>query len=129
MAATKLVYILYRKPGMSREEFQRYWRDDHGPNVPAAGQTLGFHRYIQVHTKTTPMDPMWRIGRSQEEPPDGVAEVWWIYLEALQAVLDTPDGRAAMFATLLDEANFIDPVRSVIFLADEVDFPIPAAGS
>lgn len=120
----KLVYVLYRKPGMSREEFQRYWREDHGPGVPAAADAMHFTRYVQVHTIETPLDPQWRIGRSQEDVPDGVAEAWWDDLETMEQALSTPEGQAGMFATLLDEANFIDPKRSVIFLAEELEFPI-----
>jgi uncharacterized protein (TIGR02118 family) len=120
----KLVYVLYRKPGMSREEFQRYWRYEHGPGVPQAKGVMHFKRYVQVHTIDTPVDLQWRIGRSQEDVPDGVAEAWWEDLETMEKAMATPEGQAGMFATLLDEANFIDPQRSVIFVAEEVDFPL-----
>jgi uncharacterized protein (TIGR02118 family) len=121
----KLVYLLRRKPGMSREEFRHYWEHVHGPGVPAAADLLHFRRYVQVHTIETPVDDIWRIGRSKDEPFDGVAECWWDDLETLQQAMVTDEGKLGLFATLEDEVNFIDTERSIIFMAEEVEFPIP----
>ncbi|MDP3769139.1 MAG: EthD family reductase, partial [Dehalococcoidia bacterium] len=43
----KLIYCIARKPGMPVEEFQRYWRQTHGP---IAGRIPGLRRYVQCHT-------------------------------------------------------------------------------
>ena len=50
----KLTYCLRRKPGMSLEEFQRYWRDTHAPLVAESAEALGIRRYVQVHTSDLP---------------------------------------------------------------------------
>ena len=46
----KLVYCLRRLPQLSREEFQRYWRENHAPLVKKHSETLRIRRYVQVHT-------------------------------------------------------------------------------
>ncbi len=46
----KLIYCITRKPGMSVDEFQRYWRETHGPLVRRHATTLRIRRYVQTHT-------------------------------------------------------------------------------
>ena len=45
----KLVFCLHRLPHLSREEFQRYWREEHGPLVRRHAEVLGIARYVQSH--------------------------------------------------------------------------------
>ena len=52
----KLVFCAKRLPHLSRDDFQKYWRDHHGPLVRAAASALGIRRYVQVHTMTTPLN-------------------------------------------------------------------------
>ena len=116
----KLVYCLRRLPELSREEFQRYWRETHGPLVRERAQVLGIKRYVQVHTLDSPLNEA--LARSREstvEPFDGVAELWWDSAEALGAATATPEGREAAQELLEDERRFIDFGRSVIFIAQE----------
>ena len=49
----KLVFCLRRLPHLSREEFQRYWLESHGPLVRQLAPALGVKRYVQVHTVTS----------------------------------------------------------------------------
>jgi hypothetical protein len=39
----KVIYCIRRKPGMSQEEFHRYWREVHGP---IAKKIPGLRRYV-----------------------------------------------------------------------------------
>lgn len=109
----KLVYCLRRKPGMSREEFQKYWFETHadfGRNIP------GVKRYIQVHALAGEMQQMLAEGHpaGKNEPFDGVAELWF----GEEDLRRLPEAEGAL-AAMQDEANFIDFERSVIFLAQE----------
>src|SRR5881397_2777507 len=52
----KLVFTLRRRDGMSREEFQRYWREQHAPLVARHARALRIRRYIQVHARETDLD-------------------------------------------------------------------------
>jgi uncharacterized protein (TIGR02118 family) len=114
----KLVFVLRRRPSLSREEFQRYWREEHAPLVAERAEAIGARRYVQVHTLDTPLDGALREHR-HGEPYDGVAELWWDSLDALGAAFGTEAGLQAARELLADEATFIDLERSAIWLAEE----------
>ena len=101
----KLIYCITRKPGLSVEEFQRYWRETHGP---VAGAIPGVRRYVQCHVLPE------LYGR-QSPPYDGAAELWFDDLDAMRAAMQTPELKAA----LEDEKNFIDHTRVASFVTVE----------
>jgi uncharacterized protein (TIGR02118 family) len=115
----KLVFCLTRLPQLSREEFQRYWRERHGPLVRESAKALGIRRYVQVHTRETPLNEALRRGRGGPEAYDGVAELWFDSLDALAAAGATPEGRAAGRRLVEDERAFIDLARSPVIVAEE----------
>ncbi|HKZ04650.1 MAG TPA: EthD domain-containing protein [Methylomirabilota bacterium] len=115
----KLVFCVRRRAEMSREEFQRYWRERHAPLVQEAAAALGIRRYVQVHTLTTPVNDGLRRARGGPEEFDGVAELWFESLDALTAAGATPEGRAAGRRLLEDERRFIDLARSPVWAAEE----------
>ncbi len=121
----KLVFCLRRLPALSREEFQRYWRERHAPLVASHADALGIRRYVQVHTVDHPMNEAARAGRGGPEPYDGVAELWYDSLDALAAAVGTDAGRAAAQELLDDERRFIDLASSPLFFA--VEHPIVGA--
>jgi uncharacterized protein (TIGR02118 family) len=101
----KLVYCITRRPGMSIEEFSRYWHDVHGP----IGRRIpGLRRLVQSHPVPHP------TGMSRPSF-DGMAELWFDDLAALQAARRTPEWKASN----KDEANFIDGTRTAFFLTEE----------
>jgi uncharacterized protein (TIGR02118 family) len=119
----KLVYCLRRLPALSREEFQRYWRETHGPLVRERADLLGIRRYVQLHTLESPLNDGLRASRGNDpDIYDGVAELWWESAETLAAGPSTPEGRQAARELLEDEKRFIDFSRSVMFLAEEHPF-------
>lgn len=94
--AAKGVGFVRRKPGMSVEDFQRHWREVHGPLGAAVP---GLRRYVQSHTRlsayTSGREPAW----------DGVAIIWFDDSAALRAATATPEwGR-----TKADDEHFIAP--------------------
>jgi len=46
----KLVYGLRRLSHLSREEFQTYWRENHGSLVRRTAGPVNGRRYVQIHT-------------------------------------------------------------------------------
>jgi uncharacterized protein (TIGR02118 family) len=114
----KLVFVLHRREGLSREEFQRYWRETHAPLVAERAEAIGARRYVQVHTLETPLDGALSEHR-RGEPYDGVAELWWDSVESLAEAFGSEAGGEAAAALLADEAEFIDLERSAIWLAQE----------
>ncbi|HEV8574694.1 MAG TPA: EthD domain-containing protein [Dehalococcoidia bacterium] len=119
----KLVYCLRRLPELSREEFQRYWRETHGPLVRERAAALGIRRYVQVHTLDSPLNEAMRASRrSDPDIFDGVAELWWESPETFGAGASTPEGRQAARELYEDEKRFIDFSRSIAFVAQEHPF-------
>jgi len=116
----KLVFCLRRRSDLSRDEFQRYWRETHGPLVRERQAVLGIRRYVQVHTLPAGTSSALAASRGvEDEEYDGVAELWWDSLEALGAAAASPEGRRAGAELLEDERRFLDLDRSPIFLAEE----------
>ena len=119
-AVVKLVFCVRRRPDLSRDEFQRYWREHHAPLVRGHRAVLHIRRYVQVHTLPVGASAALAASRGvEDEEYDGVAELWWDSLEDLAAAVATPEGQRAGAELLEDERRFIDLARSPIFLAEE----------
>lgn len=115
----KLTFCLRRLPHLSREEFQRYWLDVHGPLVRAHAPALAIKRYVQLHTGAGALSDAVRKIRGAPEPFDGVAELWWESEAELRTAGATAEGRAAGAALLEDEKRFIDLARSPLWFGTE----------
>jgi uncharacterized protein (TIGR02118 family) len=101
----KAVILVHRRPGLSREDFSRYWRDDHAP----VGSTLpGLRRYVQNHASTTP--------DGSAAPYDGFVEVWFDNQEAFEKAMSSPETEIVN----TDVANFVDVDRMQPFFVEEV---------
>jgi uncharacterized protein (TIGR02118 family) len=102
----KLIYCISKKPEMSIEEFQRYWREVH---APIAGAIPGVRRYVQSHVVPE------TYGGRNAPGFDGAAELWWDSMDAMRAAMGTPELQAAVE----DEKNFIDHSRVASFVTVE----------
>ena len=115
----KLVYCLRRLPHLSREEFQKYWFEKHGPLVKSKQEILRIRRYVQVHTLDDPINKQAQEREGRPDPFDGVAELWWDSIEDLQANADSPERQQAGQDLREDEMKFIDLPRSPVWIAQE----------
>jgi uncharacterized protein (TIGR02118 family) len=116
----KLVFTLRRREDLTREEFQRYWREQHAPLVKRHADALQIRRYVQVHARETDLDDAIAGPRGSEPRAyDGVAELWWDSLEELVAAFSSDAGQAAGQELLEDEQRFIDLPRSPLWLGEE----------
>jgi uncharacterized protein (TIGR02118 family) len=115
----KLVYCLHRRDGMSLEEFQTYWRDVHAPLVRRHAEALGIRRYVQVHTRPSPLAELVSASRGGADGYDGVAELWFDDVQNLATSAASAEGAAAGAELLEDERRFIAVDRSPLFLAEE----------
>jgi uncharacterized protein (TIGR02118 family) len=116
----KLVFTLRRREGMTREEFQRYWRDEHAPLVKRHAGTLRIRRYVQVHARDTDVDEAFAASRGiTPRYYDGAAELWWDSVDDLLAAATSEEGLAAGQALLADEQRFIDLPSSRAWFGEE----------
>ena len=115
----KLTFCLRRLPHLSREDFQRYWLEKHGPLVRSVAGPLRIKHYVQMHTTSTPYNAALQQSRGGPEEFDGVAELWWESLDDLTAAVGTEAGQSAGLALLEDERTFIDLAHSPLFVGEE----------
>jgi uncharacterized protein (TIGR02118 family) len=102
----RTIAILGRRPGMSFEQFDTYWKDVH---APLAGAIEGVTKYIQHHIIPTEGEP------DNEFGIDGFAELHYESFEGLEAAWATAEGQAA----LADVPNFLGK-HSVVVLEEYV---------
>jgi len=92
----KNIEFVTRKPGLGVDEFQRYWREVHGP---LAAQIPMIRRYVQSHTRPSAYE------RGRTPAYDGVAITWFDDTQAMRASAAT-----AQYARVrADEPSFIAP--------------------
>ncbi|MBZ2195440.1 EthD family reductase [Occultella gossypii] len=103
----KIIAIIVRKDGLTREEFLRHWQEDH----PAFVRRLhGVRRYRQNVA----------IDHPTPWPADGVAELWFDSLKDIAIAFDR-ERSAELFA---HEAHFIGDLKWLI--TEEVEVPLDA---
>ena len=117
----KLVMCLCRKEGISREQFQDYWLNDHGPFFMENAGAMRSKRYVQSHTISSPMNEGMRSSRGMMPAFDGVAEVWFESEQDLMEAMGSPEGQKLGMALHEDEKNFIDHSKSSAFIVREME--------
>jgi uncharacterized protein (TIGR02118 family) len=106
----KLIALLKRKPGLTREEFAQRWLNDH---IKLSSKMPGLRGYrVNIAIDHQP------DGDGVEPVYDGTAELWWDSVEAMEAAFDSKEGKiagedadhfAALRIHLYTEEHFIVP--------------------
>jgi uncharacterized protein (TIGR02118 family) len=116
----KLVFSLQRRPEMSREAFQTYWRGQHAELVARHADALRIRRYVQTHARSSEIAAAQSAARGSEpDACDGQAELWWDSTDDILAAVSTPAGQQAALELLEDERRFIDLERSPLWIGEE----------
>jgi uncharacterized protein (TIGR02118 family) len=103
----KVIALIFKKPDLTDEEFNRYWKEKHGP---LAGKVIpGLRKYTQNHFLKLP-------GLKYEG--DGFVELWFDDLEVAKKYLAWRQSDAAR-PLLDDEENFIERRKTVRYLVEE----------
>jgi uncharacterized protein (TIGR02118 family) len=105
----ELVALLKRKPGMSKDDFHRHWRERHGPLVV---DTLGRHLlgYEQRHRLAS--------DAGHDEEWDGVAIQRFESKEAFDAFMADP---AFVERVIPDQDEFLDMAKVVFILTEPAE--------
>jgi hypothetical protein len=125
----RLVHLMRRKAGLSKDEFRACLRDDLGPRVASHQVDLDIVRYVQVHpdTQDQGLDRRARADRNMANGEiDAVAEYWWASPASLLAALQSERGRSAAAALARAEASLLDIEGSPAWPA--VEYPQVASG-
>jgi uncharacterized protein (TIGR02118 family) len=105
----KLVGCLKRKPGLSSQEFHRYWREEHFPLAKSVPEFFRYVRkYVQSHSLETP----------EHEPAfDGFAEIWFDSVEDMSRAFAEP-----RYLEIIrpDEKHFLDLPNCKTAIVEEV---------
>jgi uncharacterized protein (TIGR02118 family) len=116
----KLVFTIRRHQGITRDEFQSYWRNEHAQLLKSHAETLRIRRYVQTHARDTDADEAISGARgSDPRHYDGIAELWWDSVEDLLEASSSELGQIAANALLEDERRFIDLPNSPLWLGEE----------
>jgi uncharacterized protein (TIGR02118 family) len=110
----KVSVILKRRPGMSPQEFRRYWREVHGPLLVKQTQLMRYvRRYVQCHSIADAFGGM--PGVSSQF--DGIAELWGAGVDDVKRGLADP-----AYAEVIrpDEEKFLDLPNCVFMVTEEV---------
>jgi uncharacterized protein (TIGR02118 family) len=111
------VTLLRRKHGLSVDEFQDYWRNNHAGVI---ARLPGVRRYVQSH-------PLREIYQRKEPVYDGVAELCANDSQAFRDIAASD----AYVAVQADEEKFLDRAAISLVLTDEhviKDGPVAADG-
>ena len=102
----KATILAKRKPGLSVDEFQDYWRTTHAALVP---KTPGLQRYVQSHVAPETYE-------AGAPAYDGVAELWWTDMAAFEHGWLSDEVQVEQFK---DASNFVNFETSVGLLVEE----------
>lgn len=114
----KLIALLKRKPGMTREDFAKRWVEEH---TKISSKLPGLRGYrINIATARQPE------GIDREPLYDGTAEMWWDSIEDMEASFNTELGKRAG-----DDGDSFTVVRQHVYTEeyDIVPGPEKAAAS
>lgn len=108
----KLIICATRKAGVSREAFDRYWGENHGPLVKSVPEfARHVRKYVQCHLVKGAV-PFGIAGAY-----DGVAELWFDSVEDAAAAFREPQYLAIIRA---DELKFVDGRKCISFVTEEL---------
>ncbi|MFT3719223.1 EthD family reductase [Pseudorhodoferax sp.] len=94
----KRIGLVQRKKSLTREQFEAHWL---GTHAELCKKLPGMRRY-----SVNLIEP----GRFPHFPYDGFSELWFDSEEALNAALDSPEGRTL----LADLPNFVEKIDPLV---------------
>jgi uncharacterized protein (TIGR02118 family) len=110
----KVIFVIQRKPGTTREECLDYWAGDGHTSI--VRRVPGLTRWVQNHVASAPAEPA---------VCDGVGELWFESDDAMRRALSSPE----MAAAVEDAHNFLDMDRTGLIIVEEKTVIEPAVAA
>jgi uncharacterized protein (TIGR02118 family) len=108
----KLIICANRRPDLTREQFDSYWRNQHGPLVKSVTEfARHVRKYVQCHLADSSV-PFGIAGIY-----DGVADLWFDSVDEATKAFSEPKYLEIIRA---DELKFVDPHRCISFVTEEL---------
>jgi len=122
----KAIVLLRKLPHLSRQEFRRFWLEEHGPLVRSHAKARRISKYVQVHpTGQEALDDIVRRRGGHALACDGIAEIYWDSLEDFLAAGRTPEGQRAVAEIVEHEKQFLELPSLQFYLGLEHTFVEP----
>ena len=99
----KVIFVLQRKPGMTREECSGIWAGEQHTSI--VGKIPGLTRWVQNHVISAPGEPVC----------DGIGELWFDSDEVMHSALASPE----MAAAVEDARTFLDMDKTGLVIVEE----------
>jgi uncharacterized protein (TIGR02118 family) len=101
----KVMFVVFRRSDLTRDECLEQWNGErHGTVVR---NTPGLRKWTQNEV----------VSEEGERIPDGIGELWFDDMDALQAAMNS----AEMGAAVEDAKNFLDMDKTYTVVVDEKD--------
>jgi uncharacterized protein (TIGR02118 family) len=114
----KIVTLIKRKAGMSKEDFSEYWANVHAPLAMSEKGPPGFRRYAQVDRLRTPVVGEAGFEHLQDAEFDGIAEMWFDDWDSLNDCLTFFFGDEGK-AVREDMDKFVDLESAVMYFGED----------
>ncbi|BBM97788.1 hypothetical protein MPTK1_1g08330 [Marchantia polymorpha subsp. ruderalis] len=113
----KLTGFVKRKEGMSFEEFDHHWTNNHGPllaSLPIFKEKL--IKYSQIHVRQTDMNSSLSKGLPMMMGYDGIMEAYAEKMEDFVALFESEEYKSLVIP---DEERFVDRSQFKMFIGYE----------
>ena len=108
----KMIGMMKRKPGISPQEFARYWKEEHAPlGFEVLPDDIPIRGYIQNCTHRSEGDP--------EPEFDGVVEVWFDDMETFQRWFTWYLGDGAKPPSVEEVQEALERIKGVALVKEE----------
>ena len=108
----KLIICATRRSDISRQEFDSYWREKHGPLVRSVAE---FARHVRKYVQCHLLEGKAPFGIAGNY--DGVAELWFDSVDEAADAFSEPKYLETIRA---DELKFVDPQKCISFITEEL---------
>ena len=81
---SNLICCVKKRDDIDSDRLYQYWLGEHGPLVHSVAEAIGTSCCVQSHTTLPELNALMIESRGLRAPYDGLTEVWWENMAALE---------------------------------------------